>query len=182
MAGAPGRDASDELGGAGGGRCGAASYACVYGRGASFIWALAAARATVLAMGFNSLTWTPAHERHALSALHFKRIDALRKRRERQARDLIAARELELLAPLAVAEVPQAPFLRGLHRATGERRDHRPAPGDLVALVINAQLPCGFITPVLLSYSVDATAATRSRPQLPSPCTDVLRGAPCRRK
>ena len=131
-------------------------------------------------MGFNSLTWTPAHERHTLSAPHFKRIDALRKLR--QARDLDRGPKLELPAPLAVAEVPQAPFLRGLHRATGERRDHRPAPGDPVALVINAQLPCGFITPVPLTYNVDATAATRHRPQLPSPSTDVLRGAPCRRK
>ena len=46
-------------------------------------------------MGFNRPTWTPGHDRHGLSASRFKRIDALRKRRERQARERIAARELE---------------------------------------------------------------------------------------
>ena len=133
-------------------------------------------------MGFDSLTWTPAHERHAFSAPHFKRIDALRKLRERQARDLDRGPELELLAPLAVAEVPRRPSYGVYTVQLVSGAIIALLPGDPVALVINAQLPCGFITPVLLTYSVDATAATRSRPQLPSPCTDVLRGAPCRRK
>jgi hypothetical protein len=52
-------------------------YACGYRRGASFIWVAAAARPTVLAMGFNSPTWRPGHERDALSALHIKRIDTV---------------------------------------------------------------------------------------------------------
>ncbi len=46
-------------------------------------------------MGLNRPTWTPGRERHRLSASRLKRVDALRRRRERQARDRLAARQLE---------------------------------------------------------------------------------------
>ena len=46
-------------------------------------------------MGFNKPTWTPGHERNAVSADHFRRLAEIRKRREQQTRDRLAARQLE---------------------------------------------------------------------------------------
>ena len=50
---------------------------------------------TLLHMGFNKPTWTPGHERNAVSADHFRRLAEIRKRREQQTRDRLAARQLE---------------------------------------------------------------------------------------
>ena len=76
---------------------------------------------------------------------------------------LLAASVVPCRASYAIAETAgvkrslsassaSARFLRGLHRPNGDRRDHRPVPGNLVELVINAQVLNGFITPVLLTY------------------------------
>jgi sporulation protein YlmC with PRC-barrel domain len=46
-------------------------------------------------MGFNRPTWTPGHDRHALSDKHFRRLRRLRARSEQSARERVAARELE---------------------------------------------------------------------------------------
>jgi hypothetical protein len=52
-------------------------------------------RPKFLVMGFNKPTWTPGRERHRLTASQLEQIDGLRKRRQRQARERFAARELE---------------------------------------------------------------------------------------
>jgi hypothetical protein len=46
-------------------------------------------------MGFNRPTWTPGHERRGLSTAGVERVIALRRRREEQVRDRVAARQLE---------------------------------------------------------------------------------------
>jgi sporulation protein YlmC with PRC-barrel domain len=46
-------------------------------------------------MGFNKPTWTPGLERNALTATQERRLAAIRERRDRHARDKVAARQLE---------------------------------------------------------------------------------------
>jgi hypothetical protein len=52
-------------------------------------------RPKLLVMGFNKPTWAPGRERHRLAASGLQQIDGLRKRRRLQARERLAARELE---------------------------------------------------------------------------------------
>jgi hypothetical protein len=46
-------------------------------------------------MGFNKPTWTPGHERNAVSGTHFKRLAEMRERRAQHMRQRLAARQLE---------------------------------------------------------------------------------------
>ncbi len=56
-------------------------------------------------------------------------------------------------AAVVVGKLPTgARLLRALHAPARRRRRRRPAPGNLVALVVNAQVLNGFITPMLLTY------------------------------
>ena len=70
---------------------------CISSYASRFMFDLAATgtRSKLRVMGFNKPTWTPGHERHRLSASRLKRNDGLRKRRQRQVLERIAARELE---------------------------------------------------------------------------------------
>ncbi len=61
----------------------------------SFIWVAPPPRTNVLVMGFNKPTWTPGHERRALSSARLKQLTRLRERREHRDREKVAARELE---------------------------------------------------------------------------------------
>jgi hypothetical protein len=46
-------------------------------------------------MGFNKPTWTPGHDRSAVSATHFRKLAQIRERREQQTRERLAARQLQ---------------------------------------------------------------------------------------
>jgi sporulation protein YlmC with PRC-barrel domain len=79
-------------------------------------------RPTLDDMGFNKPTWTPGHERHHLSASRLERNDGLRKRRQRQVLERIAARELEG-SLLSLAALIGSPVRDPAGNTVGELRD-----------------------------------------------------------
>jgi hypothetical protein len=94
-------------------------------------------------MGFNRPTWTPGHERHPLPRARFESLSELRGRRERRARENVAARELAgslmSLAALVGSEVKDPDG-----RTVGKLRDvvvtwtAGPAYPPVTAIVVRA--------------------------------------------
>ena len=71
----------------------------------------------------------------------------------RAAVDRLRHRRRDRRAPVGLGKLPAgAALLRAVHAADRRRRGGGAAPGNLVSLVVNAQVLNGIITPMLLTY------------------------------